>query len=121
MPICFSTFNVIYLLEMSKRQFKTHASSSRADLRTHNPLQSAFTPSVVDDVFDVPQLSNLAEPPDLTSIRDPRLVVLLKNLLKRDVTTKAKALDEIHEFISSTTGGLDESFVEAWVGFSSVM
>ncbi|KAJ8610504.1 hypothetical protein MRB53_038496 [Persea americana] len=40
-------------------------------------------------------LSYLAESPDLTSISDPGVVVNFKNTLKKDGTTKAKALEEL--------------------------
>ncbi|KAF3928547.1 hypothetical protein ABW21_db0206473 [Orbilia brochopaga] len=40
-------------------------------------------------------LSYFAEPPDIKSISDPNLVVVFSNLLKRDDTTKEKAVAEL--------------------------
>lgn len=64
-------------------------------------------------------LSYLAEPPSFTAVSDPNVVVSLKNVLKRDSTTKAKALEdllhhvEVHPFDQGA--GVDEALLEIWV------
>ena len=61
-------------------------------------------------------LSYITAPPDLSGIPQ-EIVVPFKNLLKKDSTTKAKALEEIISYVQSSpseNGGLDESIIEAW-------
>ncbi|KAI1802039.1 Zfp294 protein [Daldinia bambusicola] len=64
-------------------------------------------------------LSYLAEPPDLSSISDANVVVSLKNLQKKDATTKAKALEELVSYVQAhphdKDGGVEEPILEAWV------
>ncbi|KAK6355425.1 hypothetical protein TWF696_004523 [Orbilia brochopaga] len=45
-------------------------------------------------------LSYFAEPPDIKSISDPNLVVVFSNLLKRDDTTKEKAVAELLDWVT---------------------
>ncbi|KAG4218102.1 hypothetical protein PC116_g33418, partial [Phytophthora cactorum] len=63
-------------------------------------------------------LSYLAEPPDLSSISDANVVVSLKNLQKKDATTKAKALEELVSYAQAhpheKDGGVEEPILEAW-------
>ncbi|CAG8978362.1 hypothetical protein HYALB_00013042 [Hymenoscyphus albidus] len=97
---------------MSKRQFKTQASSSRA-----LPINKGFggfgaTPPST--------LSYVAELPDLSSISDPNIVVAFKSLSKADGTTKTKALDLLDEYISKQgdgDGGVEDPVLEAWVQY----
>lgn len=96
---------------MSKRQFKTQASSSRA-LPINNKGFGGFgaTPPST--------LSYVAELPDLSSISDPNIAVAFKSLSKSDGTTKTKALDVLDEYISKQgDGGVEEPVLEAWVCF----
>lgn len=64
-------------------------------------------------------LSYLAEPPSFSAISDPNLVVALKNILKKDATTKAKGLEELvaqvqkHPF--EQDGGIEEALLDVWV------
>jgi hypothetical protein len=44
-------------------------------------------------------LSDISEPLDLAAVSDANVVVSLKNLLKKDKTTKAKALDDLLFYI----------------------
>ncbi|KAI2471006.1 hypothetical protein F4781DRAFT_388419 [Annulohypoxylon bovei var. microspora] len=64
-------------------------------------------------------LSYLAEPPDLSSISDANVIVSLKNLQKKDATTKAKALEELVTYVQAHPyeqgGGTEEPILEAWV------
>lgn len=65
-------------------------------------------------------LSYLSEPPDLSSISDPNVVVSFKNLLKKDGTTKSKALEDLISYVEAhpfdREGGTEEPVLEAWVG-----
>jgi hypothetical protein len=60
------------------------------------------------------QLSYVSEPPDLSAISDPNVVVYFRNLSKRDSTTKAKALEDIQAYISKEST-VEEGLLEAWV------
>ncbi|KAJ9150916.1 E3 ubiquitin-protein ligase listerin [Pleurostoma richardsiae] len=64
-------------------------------------------------------LSYLSEPPDFSSISDANAVVSLKNLLKKDSTTKAKALEDLLAYTQAhpfeREGGVEEPVLEAWV------
>ncbi|KAH6685780.1 hypothetical protein F5X68DRAFT_16953 [Plectosphaerella plurivora] len=64
-------------------------------------------------------LSYLVEPPDLSSISDAHVVVSFKNLLKKDATTKTKALEELVAYVQAhpfeQAGGAEEAILDAWV------
>lgn len=64
-------------------------------------------------------LSYLTEPPDLSSLSDANVVVSFKNLLKKDATTKTKALEELVAYVQAhpheKDGGAEEAVLEAWV------
>ncbi|KAI3395949.1 hypothetical protein diail_660 [Diaporthe ilicicola] len=64
-------------------------------------------------------LSYLSEDPDLSSLSDPNIVVSFKNLLKKDNTTKAKALVDLIQYTQAhpneADGGVEEAVLEAWV------
>ncbi|TEA14345.1 E3 ubiquitin-protein ligase listerin [Colletotrichum sidae] len=64
-------------------------------------------------------LSYLSEPPDLAPITDANVVVCFKNALKKDATTKAKALEELLAYVQAhpyeKDGGTEEAVLEAWV------
>lgn len=98
---------------MSKRQFKSQASSSRAVFGNgagFGGFGSGASRST---------LSYLTEPPNLSSISDPNVVVAFKNLLKKDSTTKAKGLEDLRLHVLSSPhengGGVEQSILEAWV------
>jgi hypothetical protein len=98
---------------MSKRQFKSQASSSRAASGLgFGGFRSTSTGST---------LSYLTEPPNLSSISDANVVVAFKNLSKKDGTTKAKALEDLRAYIQAHPfeegGGPEEAILEAWVRF----
>jgi hypothetical protein len=99
---------------MSKRQFKTQASSSRAV--SGKPFGGFGTTS------NRSTLSYVAELPDLSSITDPNVVVAFKSLSKADGTTKIKALETIDDYISQHPnedgGGVEDPILEAWVVLS---
>lgn len=64
-------------------------------------------------------LSYLAEPPSFTAVSDPNVVVSLKNVLKKDSTTKAKALEDLLAHVQAhpfdKDGGVEEAILEVWV------
>ena len=100
---------------MSKRQFKSQASSSRAVSGAgFGGFGSASAGST---------LSYLAEPPNLSSISDANVVVCFKNLSKKDGTTKSKALEDLRAYVQGhpfdQEGGTEEAILEAWVYIST--
>lgn len=102
---------------MSKRQFKSHASSSRAaSAAGFGGFGSSSSGST---------LSYLTEPPNLSSINDANVVVCFKNLSKKDGTTKSKALEDLRMYIHAhpyeLDGGIEEAILEAWVSFFSIL
>lgn len=101
---------------MSKK-FKSQASSSRAAASAFGSF-GGFTGSFAADGREPSSLTYIAEPPDLSRIAHQQLVIAFKNLLKKDEITRAKALEELKEHISSVgakSGTLDDGFLEAWV------
>ncbi|KAF1919267.1 hypothetical protein BDU57DRAFT_512261 [Ampelomyces quisqualis] len=87
---------------MSKRAAK-RASSARA--------ASTFGSSAFGSSSS--QLSYVSEPPDLSAISDPNVVVWFRNLSKRDSTTKAKALEDLQARVAKEP--VEEGVLEAWV------
>lgn len=104
---------------MSKRQFKSQASSSRA-------AAGGLSFSGFGSASKNTTLSYLTEPPNLTDIGDPNVVVAFKNLTKKDTQTKSRALDDLLTYVQAhpfEQGGTEESILEAWVSaipFSTV-
>ena len=110
---------------MSKKQFKSQASSSRAVSGAFGaPEGGAFGSTGLAGLstFGTVSSSTLSyffEPPDLSAISEPNVVVAFKNLLKKDSTTKAKALEDLHAYVLSLgveKGGVEDAILEAWVG-----
>ncbi|KAF7561929.1 hypothetical protein G7046_g2214 [Stylonectria norvegica] len=64
-------------------------------------------------------LSYLTEPPSFSAVSDPNVVVSLKNILKKDSTTKAKALEDLVAYAQAhpydNEGGVEEAVLEVWV------
>lgn len=64
-------------------------------------------------------LSYLSDPPDFSAIADSNIVVSFKNLLKKDTTTKSKALAELVQYTQAhpheQDGGPEDAILEAWV------
>ena len=109
---------------MSKKVFKSQASSSRAASGVFGGGGAAFGSSIGIPTFGaVPSspLSYVYEPPDLTGFSDPNVGVAFKNLQKKDGTTKSKALEDLQNHVSSLgaeTGGVEEVMLTAWVSHS---
>jgi hypothetical protein len=97
---------------MSRRQFKSQASSGRVGgLAGFGTSAFGSTPSST--------LSYVQEPPDFSSIGDSNIVVAFKNVLKKDSTTKAKALEDLLNTYSTSASDIEEGVLEAWVSPSS--
>ncbi|RDA96293.1 hypothetical protein CP533_1626 [Ophiocordyceps camponoti-saundersi (nom. inval.)] len=64
-------------------------------------------------------LSYLAEPPSFAAVTDPNVVVILKNALKKDSTTKTKALEDLLSFVRAHPfdqgGGVEDALLDIWV------
>ena len=107
---------------MSKKSFRSQASSSRAASGAFGGQNEGSRQLIGLTAFggiDASPLSYIYEPPDLTDISDPNIVVALKNIQKKDSTTKARGLEELQTGISTNGEGvLDEALLEAWVRFS---
>ena len=110
---------------MSKKHLRSQASSSRAFSGVFGTQDGGSggagfkMPSGFGAVSSSP-LSYVYEPPDLSDISDPNIVVAFKNVQKRDGTTKAKALEELQTHfmgLGLKQAGLEDSVLEAWVGF----
>lgn len=109
---------------MSKKPFKSQASSSRAVSGAFGRSDSAiiigsFGPSPAFSAIPSSSLSYVYEPPDLSSISEPNIVVALKNLQKKDSTTKSRALEDLQAYILTLAvadGGIEDAILEAWVG-----
>ncbi|KAF2997626.1 hypothetical protein E8E13_004402 [Curvularia kusanoi] len=95
---------------MSKRAAKASASSARAASTFGSA--PAFGGSFGGSAS---QLSYVAEPPNLSSISDPNVVVYFRNLSKKDSTTKAKALEDLQAYVAALQEPVEEGVVEAWI------
>lgn len=98
---------------MSKKQFRSQASSGRAF--GGSAFGGGFGASTFGGFGSSSPLSYITEPPDLSAISDPNVVVALKNLSKKDSTTKAKALEDLQAHITSPNQEVEEALLEAWV------
>ncbi|KAF2023630.1 RING zinc finger protein-like protein [Setomelanomma holmii] len=99
---------------MSKRSAKAQASSARAaSTALGSSGFGASSPAVFGAVSS--QLSYVSEPPDLSAISDPNVVVYFRNLSKRDSTTKAKALEDVQAYTSALEEPAEEGLLEAWI------
>lgn len=110
---------------MSKKQFKFQASSSRVTSGSFTAADGAFGDSTKGGAFGAVSSSPLSyvyEPPDLTSISEPNIIVAFKNLQKKDSTTKAKALDDLLKSLSShdSNDGVEDAILEGWVSLAAV-
>ncbi|PGG97584.1 hypothetical protein AJ79_09147 [Helicocarpus griseus UAMH5409] len=106
---------------MSKK-FKSQASSSRAASGAFGSPAGAFGGFSTDSTAQgspSSSLSFVAEPPDLSKIYESQVVVSFKNLLKKDTTTKTKALEDLQDFLSAqdakTGSSLEDGVIEAWI------
>lgn len=95
-----------------KKQFKSTASSGRAASGSGFGFGGFATSSAFDGSGS--SLSYVYEPPDLGSFSDANLVVSFKNLMKKDATTKSKALEDIQTYLKAAAGDLEETVIAAY-------
>ena len=107
---------------MSKK-FKSQASAASARaasaaFRSSSPAFGFGSPASTGFQTAPSSLSYIAEQPDLSTISNANFVVTLRNLGKKDSTTKAKALEELQDHVGSLGSGeaIDTGLLEAWVG-----
>ena len=93
---------------MSKKH-KFQASSGRAGSGLEAFPNSTFSAT------ELRPLSYIQEAPDYSTIRDANVVVAFKNLLKKDSTTKTKALEDLQAYVASLSGEPEDGILEAWV------
>lgn len=103
-------------LTMSKRQFKSQASSSRVIPGAFGPSSSGGFGSSAPGFGATSPLSWITETPDLSQIQDPNVVVSFKGLSKKSDETRAKSLEDLQGFVRNA-GEVEEAVLEAWVGF----
>jgi E3 ubiquitin-protein ligase listerin len=103
---------------MSRKPGKARAASSKAV--SSSGASSSFGGFISS--ASGANLSYLTEPPDFSAIPDAHVVVSLKNLQKKDATTKAKALEELLAYVQAhpyeQDGGTEEPILDAWVGLN---
>ncbi|KAJ4303712.1 hypothetical protein N0V90_002613 [Kalmusia sp. IMI 367209] len=98
---------------MSKRSAKSQASSARAATSAFgSAFGSSSTPAFGASSS---QLSHVTEPPDLSTISDPNVVVYFRNLSKKDSTTKARALEDLQAYVARLEEPVEEGLLEAWI------
>lgn len=104
---------------MSKKAFKSQASSSRAASggfginKGDGALGNNFM--AFGKVASSP-LSYVYEPLDLSTFSDPNITVAFKNVQKKDSTTKAKALEELQNYFDlSHNMNVEDAVLDAWV------
>lgn len=103
---------------MSKRQSRSQASSSRA--ASAGSSMGFGAPFGSGSVAGRSSLSYFTKPPDFTSISDPNVIVAFKNLMKKDPTTKARALEDLRAYARThpqreDQPAMEEAVLEAWV------
>ena len=111
---------------MSKKPFKSQASSARAGagpFSVSNDLLGESLPLRPFGTGPSSALSYVYEPPELTDV-DPKLAVIYKSLQKKDGTTKVKALEDLKAYASSPDFDIEDQktrtgLLEPWVGLSS--
>ena len=94
---------------MSKKAFKSQASSGRAGGGFGGFGGAGFGSSRAST------LSYIQEPPDYSGISDANVVVAFKNVSKKDGTTKAKALEDLSAYVSTPDVAIEDGLLEAWV------
>ena|SRR2546423_11026579 len=115
-PIRFALHTLGRLI-MSSKKFKLQASSARAASSTSSTsfIGGFGTPPAFQTAAS--PLSYVTELPDLSAISEPKAVVAYKNLTKKDSVTKAKALEELQDYLSQVAeSGVENAVLEAWVG-----
>ena len=100
-----------------RKKVKSQPSSSRAVAAGFGGF-GGFSSAFSSQGRSPSALPYVAEPPNLSRILEPQLVVAFKNVLKKDEITRAKALDDLKEHVTGAENqreALDSGFLEAWV------
>ena len=102
---------------MSSKKFKSQASSARAASSTFGTSSFGGFGSPTTFQTAASPLSYVTELPDLSAVSEPRVIVAYKNLSKKDSVTKAKALEELQDYLAQVAeSGVENAVLEAWVG-----
>jgi len=106
---------------MSKKQFRSQASSGRAAFGAGFGGGAGGAAGFGGSTFGAhaSPLSYIQEVPDLSGVSDPNVAVTFKNLAKKDSTTKAKALEELQSYVASPGVDVEDVLLAAWVCFNS--
>lgn len=96
---------------MSKKQFRSQASSGR--VIPGAGFGGGFGSSAFG-TYSSP-LSYVYEAPDLSAVVDANVVVNFKNLMKKDGTTKAKALEDLQAYSAASDVEIEDALLTAWV------
>lgn len=96
-------------------KFKSKASKANAATATFGSASFGF-----GSASSASTLSYIAEQPDLSGVSDPNVVVSLRNLGKKDSTTKAKALEELQEHVKTAGSDVQDAVIAAWVSLQPV-
>ncbi|RMZ77924.1 hypothetical protein DV738_g4100, partial [Chaetothyriales sp. CBS 135597] len=101
---------------MSGKKAKAQASSARAASATAigSGFGFGFGFGQNSAFNNTSSLSYVAEQPNLSGVSDPNVVVSLRNLGKKDSTTKSKAIEELQAHVR-TAPSLDEAVIAAWI------
>lgn len=100
------------------RQQKTQAASSRAGFGSAGFSTGFGSNGTTGFGASSSSISYLADQPDLSQLSDANITVSFKGLSKKDSTTKARALDDIQNYVSRLAedpSSLEEAFLDAWV------
>ena len=106
---------------MSKKAFKSQASSSRAIPGAFEGFSEGVVSNSSSTRFGRAihsPLSHVFEPLDLHILSNPNVIVAFKNLQKKDSTTKSKALEDLQAYVQTLGGGQDaveEAMLDTWV------
>lgn len=103
---------------MNRNKFKVQASSGRiSDGGLGFGLPLPLNALELDPSAKRSRLSYVQEPIDFSVITEPSVIVLLRNLQKKESVTKAKALEDLLRLTEASPAWLgEESFLSAWVG-----
>lgn len=96
---------------MSKKQFRSQASSARVaattGFGTFGSTSSFGSHSSA--------LSYVYEAPDYSAVSDPNVAVVLRNLTKKDPTTKTKALEDLQAHLTTqSTAATESALLTVW-------
>lgn len=104
----------------SKKRTQASSANAAAALsgKAFGASSSAFGFASRERISSSP-LSYFTEPPDIKSISMPALVVVFSNLLKRDDTTKEKALADLLDYVTEQAT-IENAIVNCYVWIGGV-